>query len=207
MRRSRWVEFGGWTPIGAVQTSSGYEVAWKDAATGEYTVWTTDSNGNYISSSPGSFGNKHALESLETSFHQDLNGDGVVGIAVAANATLELSGVHSDNVTFEGSTGTLKLDSPSTFAGEIVDFIGDGTLSGSDQVDLPNVSFSNAIQFLSSYAPSAGALTVTDGATVDVLHFMGMLFAGEFRVRKRCTWWNNCLRSTCNHPMDIGGCI
>ena len=125
-------------------------------------------------------GNSMRWNRLETGFHQDLNGDGVIGIAVAANATLELNGVHSDNVTFEGSTGTLKLDSPSTFTGEIIGFIGDGTLSGSDQVDLPNVSFSNAIQFLSSYAPSAGALTVTDGATVDVLHFMGCYSPANF---------------------------
>ena len=40
-------EFGEWTPIGAVQTASGYDVAWKNTSTGQYTVWTTDSNGNY----------------------------------------------------------------------------------------------------------------------------------------------------------------
>ena len=31
----------------AVQTASGYDVAWKNAGTSQYTVWTTDSNGNY----------------------------------------------------------------------------------------------------------------------------------------------------------------
>ena len=40
-------EFGSWTPIGAVQTASGYDVAWKNTSTGHYTVWTTDGNGNY----------------------------------------------------------------------------------------------------------------------------------------------------------------
>ena len=39
-------EFGGWVPIGAVQTASGYDVAWELPGTNEYTVWTTDSNGN-----------------------------------------------------------------------------------------------------------------------------------------------------------------
>ena len=40
---------GGWTPIGAEQTASGYEVAWKLAGANEYSVWATDSNGNYKS--------------------------------------------------------------------------------------------------------------------------------------------------------------
>ena len=42
-------EFGGWTPIGAVQTASGYDVAWKVTGVDMYTIWTTDSNGNYLS--------------------------------------------------------------------------------------------------------------------------------------------------------------
>ena len=46
-------EFGGWTPIGAIQTASGYDVAWKNTGTGQYTVWTTDSNGNYTGSATG----------------------------------------------------------------------------------------------------------------------------------------------------------
>ena len=41
-----------WAPIGAVQTASGYDVAWKDPGTDKYTVWTTDNNGNYLSSTP-----------------------------------------------------------------------------------------------------------------------------------------------------------
>ena len=40
-------EFGRWTPIGAVKTASGYDVAWKNTSTSQYTVWSTDSNGNY----------------------------------------------------------------------------------------------------------------------------------------------------------------
>ena len=42
-------QFGAWTPIGAEQTASGYEVAWKIAGADQYAVWNTDSNGNYIS--------------------------------------------------------------------------------------------------------------------------------------------------------------
>ena len=75
-------EFGTWTPIGAVQVAGGgYDVAWKNTATGQYTAWSTDSNGNYLSNLiPAVAGNSTALESLETTFNQDLNGDGTIGI-------------------------------------------------------------------------------------------------------------------------------
>ena len=47
----------------------------------QYTVWNTDSNGNYVSDTIGVVsGTSYALESLETSFQQDLNGDGTIGL-------------------------------------------------------------------------------------------------------------------------------
>ena len=38
-----------WTPIGAEQTASGYEVAWQNSGADQYTVWNTDSSGNFVS--------------------------------------------------------------------------------------------------------------------------------------------------------------
>ena len=73
-------QFGGWTPIGAEQTASGYQVAWKVSGADQYSVWTTDSNGNFISTSAILSGNSSVLKSFETSFHQDLNGDGAIGV-------------------------------------------------------------------------------------------------------------------------------
>jgi serralysin len=74
-------QLGAWAPIGAEQTASGYEVAWKLAGADEYGVWDTDSSGNYISNAIGAVsGASAALESIEPSFHQDLNGDGVIGL-------------------------------------------------------------------------------------------------------------------------------
>src|ERR1039458_3086224 len=71
---------GVWTPIGAEQTASGYEVAWKLTGADQYAVWNTDSSGNYTSNMIGFVsGADYALQSLETSFHQDLNGDGQIG--------------------------------------------------------------------------------------------------------------------------------
>ena len=62
-------------------TATGYEVAWKVTGADQYTVWNTDSSGNYISNAIGVVsGSSTALESLETSFQQDLNGDGTIGL-------------------------------------------------------------------------------------------------------------------------------
>ena len=44
---------GGWTPIGAVETAGGYEVAFKLSGTNLFTIWNTDSNGNYASDTMG----------------------------------------------------------------------------------------------------------------------------------------------------------
>ena len=66
----------------------GYEVAWKDAGTDQYTVWNTDNNGNYISNTVGAVsGASYALQSLETSFHQDLNSDGQIGLVTTVIET------------------------------------------------------------------------------------------------------------------------
>src|SRR6202011_1876171 len=72
-------EFGGWAPIAMLQTATGYEVAWKVAGADQYTVWNTDSSGNYVSNAIGvGSGTTTTFESFENVFHQDLNGDGVV---------------------------------------------------------------------------------------------------------------------------------
>ena len=73
-------QFGAWTPIGAEQTATGYEIAWKVPGADQYTVWNTDSSGNYITTVVGAVsGTSSALESFEPVFHQDLNSDGLIG--------------------------------------------------------------------------------------------------------------------------------
>ena len=81
-------QLGGWTPIGAVQTASGYDVAWQLFGTNQYTIWSTDNDGNYITNLVGSVsGNSTALESYETVFNQDLNGDGTIGVVTTVLQT------------------------------------------------------------------------------------------------------------------------
>ena len=80
-------------PIGAEQTATGYEVAWKVTGADQYTVWNTDSNGNLVSDTLGVVsGSSTALTSLESSFYQDLNGDGVIGLPTTA---IEVTGKTS----------------------------------------------------------------------------------------------------------------
>ena len=88
-RRLCW-RVGPWVPIGAVQTASGYEVAWKVTGTDQYTVWNIDSNGNYcVSNSSGvCLGTAQRSKFAETTFNQDLNGDGAIGYLPPAIETL-----------------------------------------------------------------------------------------------------------------------
>jgi serralysin len=75
-------QFGGWTPIGVETTANGYEVAWRDTVSGQYTFWYTDSNGAFTSNGSNGTpvaGNSTTVLSFESSFHQDLNGDGTIG--------------------------------------------------------------------------------------------------------------------------------
>jgi serralysin len=87
----------GWMPIGAEQTSSGYDVAWKVSGSDQYSVWSTDSNGNYVANLISVVsGNSVSLESYETTFHQDLNGDGTIGIVGSATSTTSRNSAVSD---------------------------------------------------------------------------------------------------------------
>src|SRR5262249_4421970 len=102
-------EFGPWHPIGAVQTASGYDIAWK-LGTDQYSVWATDSNGNYVSNlitvAPGA---SVALEGLESTFGQDLNGDGTIGLTktvIQTDGSTSLTLVANQNYYLLNSSGS-----------------------------------------------------------------------------------------------------
>ncbi|MEH2526332.1 MULTISPECIES: M10 family metallopeptidase C-terminal domain-containing protein [unclassified Bradyrhizobium] len=104
-------QFGGWAPIAAEQTAGGYDVAWRNSATGQYTAWDTDSSGNYISNIIGAVsGSNSTLQSLETTFQQDLNGDGTIGIpatVIEAFGSTSLTAIGSNFYLYSGGTGPL----------------------------------------------------------------------------------------------------
>jgi serralysin len=79
-------EFGAYIPLGVEPVSNGYEVAWFDTVRNLYSVWSTDSSGNYTGNfyQPGP-GSSTAFEALEPSFQQDLNGDHTIGIPAHAS--------------------------------------------------------------------------------------------------------------------------
>jgi hypothetical protein len=100
-------EFGNIEIIGAEQISGGYEVALHVQGADQYTVWDTDSQGSFVSNATGGVfvsGTSNILEGLETSFHQDLNGDGTIGVpsgsSVATLAVIAAAAGSSVNDTF-----------------------------------------------------------------------------------------------------------
>jgi hypothetical protein len=163
-------EFGNIVPIGAIQTSTGYDVAWQIPGTNQFTFWSTDSSGNYTGNLTGLVtGGSAAEEPFEQIFHQDFDGDGT-GLAAVQTAT-SLSG----STTSDGTT--LTLQQPSTFSGQMIGFTGNGG-QGSDQIDLHRLNF-NTLH--SSFDASSGALSVSDGTTTAAFHFLGVYAQDSFQ--------------------------
>ncbi|WP_199805392.1 M10 family metallopeptidase C-terminal domain-containing protein, partial [Bradyrhizobium lablabi] len=76
-----------WSFLGVEQTAGGYKVAMRIQGTDQYTVWNTDANGDFVSNGTGGVvvsGSNPAITSLESSFNQDLNGDGIIGASASA---------------------------------------------------------------------------------------------------------------------------
>src|SRR5258707_568378 len=73
-------QFCAWTALGAEQKAGGYEFAWKVAGADQYTVWNTYSICYLLSDIGLVPRGSYALQSSEVSFHQDLNGDGRIGL-------------------------------------------------------------------------------------------------------------------------------
>src|SRR5262249_27133513 len=72
--------FGPWKPIAVEKVGGGYDLAWKNGGLDQYTFWQLDGSGNYTSSLTGVVsGADPMLLNLESSFQQDLNGDGHIG--------------------------------------------------------------------------------------------------------------------------------
>ena len=119
----------GWAPIGAEQTATGYEVAWKLPGSDQYTVWATDSSGNYTSSILGVVsGSSTALKTLETSFHQDLNGDSTIGLpssvapGSASSSPLSQAAANDVFVFRPGFGASTITDAAGTFSIELDGF-------------------------------------------------------------------------------------
>jgi serralysin len=133
----------------------------------QYAIWSTDSSGNYISNIGPVSGTSLALESAETSFYQDLNGDGVIGVPSTNHAGIAAADADITAPAFTGST--LTLDASSPFSGQIIGFAGNGSLQGSDQIDLRGMHYDS---IHSTYDGSTGILAVDDGSNTTDIHFL-----------------------------------
>ncbi len=114
-------QFGAWTPMAVEQTAGGYTAVLRKPGTGQYTVWLTDNNGNYTSSIAIASGTDPKLTSLESSFHQDLNGDGAIGTATVIEAFGSTRLLQIDNnygFYNSGSNVTLKFANTAVVTGQ-----------------------------------------------------------------------------------------
>jgi T5SS/PEP-CTERM-associated repeat protein len=102
-----------------------------------------------------------------------------IAATIAAAGTLDLNSPSSENVTFAGSTGTLVLDQPANFSGQIENFSGTAPdTAHSDVIDLVGIDY-NSAQFSEAYSSKTGVLTVSDGTNTASITFDG--FAGTFQ--------------------------
>ena len=165
---------GPWTPTGAVQVAGGdYAVAFHNNSSGQYSVWNVDSNGNYISDYGPLAGNSITLETLETTFNQDLNGDGHIGstsVVLQIDGTTALTEVvdafflsntstgTGPELKYEGSPATSSVLGPWTPTGAVQVAGGDYAVAfhnnSSGQYSVWNVD-SNG-NYISDYGPLAG---------------------------------------------------
>jgi hypothetical protein len=114
-------QFGGWAPIAAEAIAGGYQVAWK-AGADQYAVWNTDANGNMLTSPTGVVSEaSYALQALEGSFHQDLNGDGTIGLLTTpiessgSTALVQVANIYA----LGGPSGpSIKFDGAAVTAGQ-----------------------------------------------------------------------------------------
>jgi Ca2+-binding RTX toxin-like protein len=114
-------EYGAWKPIGVEATASGFQVAWRYGTTDQFTFWSTDNTGNFVSNLGTITGNNDTLRSFENSFHQDLNGDGLIGLATLIESFGWTSLTQlGTTVYLHGGSGSpsLKLNGVAYVAGE-----------------------------------------------------------------------------------------
>ena len=88
-------------------------------------------------------------------------------ITVANGATVEIGGVSAQSVTFAGTTGTLKLDDAPAFTGQI------SGLTGTDAIDLADISYGANTKATFSGNANGGTLTVTNGAQTANITLLG----------------------------------
>jgi VCBS repeat-containing protein len=95
---------------------------------------------------------------------------------IGTGASLELAAADSGSVKFGGPTGVLILDHSSTFGGKVFNFTGNGSLSGSDHIDLKDIGFGPGTTVAYTGTSTGGMLTVSDAQH----HIANIELAGNY---------------------------
>ena len=120
-------------------------------------------DGNY--SSPTFDVTTHQIGSVDITFRP-------TSIAtVSDGGTLELNQASSDHIVFQGGTGSLVLDQPTSFTGHISGFTGTAPdAAHSDTIDLVGIDHDSP-GFSQTFNAATGLLTVTDGTHSAAFNF------------------------------------
>ena len=147
-------QFGtGWTPLAAIQTENGYEVAWGDGL-GDYAVWNVGLNGNYTSSATPRLSSTNPTQAIELD-----------GIEAAFGKIFVTGGTKATAQTI-ASNGTTELDELEVGAsatGDAYELNPTGG-SGGPLLELNGAVVTNG-QFPAGWTP-VGALQTGDGYEV-----------------------------------------
>jgi hypothetical protein len=101
-------------------------------------------------------------------------GTGSSSTQVAAGGSLELGANANTPVTFAGSTGTLRLESSTTFNGTVAG------MAGSDAIDFEDIDFTHVQTPTFAGNATQGTLTVTDGTHTANISLLGNYIASTF---------------------------
>ena len=175
-------QFGvSWTPIGAEKTASGYEVAWKVGSDDVYTVWNVDNQGNYVNAVIGVVsGSNSALQSFETSFVQDVNGDGRIGTSNIVNGTSgndELTSSSANEVFFGHGGNDTFVFTGTTGKDIVADF-----QQNNDVLQLSHNAFANFASVLAHAAQAGSDVTITVDASNSVTLHNTTLLSSRTRI-------------------------
>jgi T5SS/PEP-CTERM-associated repeat protein len=109
-----------------------------------------------------------------------VTGSGSLSIAAGAHLEVGSSVSSTATVIFQGATGSLVLDHAAGQTINFSGFTGDGTLSGSNQIDLKDINY-NSASFSETFDQATNTVTVSDGTNSTTLHFAGNYVPENFK--------------------------
>jgi len=111
---------------------------------------------------------------------QQLTGTGSADIDIGATLHLANGAASSQTILFNapsGSTASLVVDHAASLQAFITGFTGNGSLGGSDQIDLKDINYSSLSE---SYDAVNNVLNISDGTNSAAIHFNGSYQQANF---------------------------